>query len=147
MKYKHKQAYMKCAEAFAECSNATRLKVGAVLVKGNRIIGCGYNAQPEHINDPCELPDGTTDPRVRHAEKNLLMGLTRSNESAVGSSMFCTHACCKFCAIDIVDAGVTSFAYRDSYRDDEGLKYLLNNGVEVYRLFETDREEYYGWTA
>lgn len=134
MKPKHELAYMKCAEAFAECSNANRLKVGAVLVKDNRIIGCGYNAQPEHINDPCELPDGTTDPRVRHAEKNLLMGLTRSNESAVGSSMFCTHACCKFCAIDIVDAGVKEFYYRNSYRDSAGLDYLVNNGVRVYYM-------------
>lgn len=147
MKTKHKLAYMKCAEAFADCSNATRLKVGAVLVKDNRIIGCGYNAQPEHISDPCELPDGTTDPRVRHAEKNLLMGLTRSNESAVGSTMFCTHACCKFCAIDIVDAGVSSFVYRDAYRDTEGLEYLANNGVEVYSLFESGREGYFGWKA
>lgn len=133
-KPKHKQAYMKCAEAFASCSNATRLQVGAVLVKDNRIIGCGYNAQPEHISDPCELPDGTTDPRVRHAEKNLLMGLTRSNESAVGSSMFCTHACCKFCAIDIVDAGVKEFYYKNSYRDSEGLQYLAKNGVSVFYL-------------
>lgn len=147
MKTKHKLAYMKCAEAFADCSNATRLKVGAVLVKDNRIIGCGYNAQPEHINEPCELPDGTTDPRVRHAEKNLLMGLTRSNESAVGSTMFCTHACCKFCAIDIVDAGVRSFVYRNAYRDTEGLEYLVNNGVEVYSLIETGREVYFGWKA
>lgn len=147
MKYKHKQAYMKCAEAFAECSTATRLQVGAVLVKGNRIIGCGYNAQPEHINDPCELPDGTTDPRVRHAEKNLLMGLTRSNESAVGSSMFCTHACCKFCAIDIVDAGIKQFYYRNAYRDSEGLFYLAKNGVDVFCLAPKPEEDLNGWTA
>lgn len=33
MKDKHKKAYMKCAEAFAECSNALRLKVGSVIDK------------------------------------------------------------------------------------------------------------------
>lgn len=134
MKPKHINAYMKCAEAFAECSNATRLKVGSVIVKDNRIISCGYNAQPQHVDDPCELPNGQTDPRVRHSEKNALMGLVRSNQSAVDSTMFCTHACCLPCAIDIVDSGVRSFYYRDAYRDDSGVKYLQANGVNVIKM-------------
>lgn len=134
MKLKHIQAYMKCAEAFAECSNATRLKVGAVIVKDNRIISCGYNAHAEHINDPCELPDGTTDPRVRHSEKNALMGLVRSNQSAVDATLFCTHACCKFCSIDIVDSGIAVVYYRHSYRDLSGIEYLKANGVDVFNI-------------
>jgi dCMP deaminase len=133
MKHKHKLAYMECAEAFAKCSNATRLKVGAVIVKNNRIISCGYNAQPEHIDDPCELPDGTTDPRVRHAEKNALLGLIRSNENAVGAELFCTHACCKLCAIDIVDAGIKKVYWRHQYRDFEGIDYL-SKYIEVERI-------------
>ena len=134
MKNKHKLAYMKCAEAFAECSNATRLKVGSVIVKDNRIISCGYNAHAEHIDDSCELPDGTTDPRIRHSEKNALMGLIRSNQSAIGAVLFCTHACCKFCAIDIVDAGISKVYYRNQYRDNSGLEYLEKNSVAVERI-------------
>lgn len=134
MKHKHKLAYMKCAEAFAECSNATRLKVGSVIVKDNRIISCGYNAHASHISDQCELPDGTTDPRVRHSEKNALMGLIRSNQSAVESVMFCNYSCCKLCAIDIVDSGVRKFYYRNTYRDTSGIDYLKQNGVEVEQI-------------
>jgi len=134
MKLKHKLAYMKCAEAFAECSNATRLKVGSVIVKDNRIISCGYNAMPAHISEPCELTDGSTDPRVRHSEANALMGLVRSNQSAVGAVLFCTHSCCKFCAIDIVDAGISSVYYRHQYRDSSGVEYLEANGVEVKQI-------------
>lgn len=134
MKPKHINAYMECAEAFAKCSNATRLKVGSVITKDNRIISCGYNAHAAHINDPCELPDGTTDPRLRHSEKNALMGLVRSNQSAVNAEMFCTHACCLPCSIDIVDAGIKKFYYRNSYRDNSGVQYLQNNGVEVIKV-------------
>jgi len=134
MKSKHIQAYMKCAEAFAECSNDLRLKVGSVIVKDNRIISCGYNAHAEHINDPNQLEDGTTDPRVRHSEKNALMGLVRSNQSAVGATMFCTHACCNFCAIDIVDSGIKKFFYRYEYRDHSGVKYLQDNSVEIHKF-------------
>lgn len=134
MKEKHINAYMECAEAFAKCSNATRLKVGSVITKDNRIISCGYNAHAAHINDPCELADGTTDPRLRHSERNSLMGLIRSNQSAVGAEMFCTHSCCANCAVDIVDAGIKKFYYRHAYRDNSGVEYLQKNGVEVIKI-------------
>lgn len=134
LKRKHKVAYMKCCHAFAECSDDSRLSVGSVIVKNNRIISCGYNAHTQHITAPNQLENGTTDPRVRHSEKNALMGLIRSNENAVGSSMFCTHACCYFCAIDIVDAGITHFYYESDYRSFDGINHLIENGVVVEKL-------------
>ena len=36
-------AYMDTAERFASLSTAERLKVGAIIVKDNRIISIGYN--------------------------------------------------------------------------------------------------------
>lgn len=163
MKAKHKLAYMKCAEAFAKCSVGIRLQVGSVIVKNNRIISCGYNALPEHIDgpleekaymdvgaggwlDPEEIYEAwpfedehgryklTTRQEVRHSEKNALMGLVKSNESAQGASLFCTHACCYFCAVDIVDSGIKEFYYREDYRCTEGIEYLEKNGVEVIKL-------------
>lgn len=134
MKLKHKLAYMECAEAFAKCSVGVRLKVGSVIVKNNRIISCGYNALPAHIDGNLEDDEGKTKPEVRHSEKNALMGLVKSNESAIGATLFCTHACCKFCAIDIVDSGIVKVYYRHEYRTTEGIEYLKANGVEVEQL-------------
>lgn len=134
MKDKHIQAYMECAEAFAKCSVSTRLSVGSVIVKNNRIISCGYNALPEFLNGPLEDEFGKTLPETRHAEKSALMGLTKSNESAIGSVLFCTHACCKFCSIDIIDSGITKVYYRNEYRSTEGLEYLRANSVEVIKI-------------
>lgn len=134
MKGKHIRAYMECAEAFAKCSVSTRLSVGAVIVKNNRIISCGYNALPEFLNGPLEDEFGKTLPETRHAEKSALMGLTKSNESAIGSVLFCTHACCKFCSIDIIDSGITTVYYRNEYRCTEGLDYLRANNVEVIKI-------------
>lgn len=133
MKEKHITAYIECAEAFAKCSVGERLKVGAVIVKNNRIISCGYNALPEHLHGPLEDETGLTRPEVRHAEKNALMGLVKSSESAVGSTLFCTHSCCKFCAIDIVDAGIDTVYYLHEYRSTEGIDYLRKNGVKVFK--------------
>ncbi len=134
MKEKHIIAYLKCALAFADCSNATRLKVGSVIVKNNRIISCGYNALTEHLSLPCELEDGTTNPLLRHSELNALMGLIRSSETAIDSIMFCTHSCCYRCAVDIVDAGVKEFYYITDYRSNDGLQHLLQNNIKVTKL-------------
>lgn len=108
--------------------------MGSVIVKNNRIISCGYNALPAHIDGNLEDDEGKTKPEVRHSEKNALMGLVKSNESAIGATLFCTHSCCKFCAIDIVDAGIVKVFYRYEYRTNEGLEYLKANGVEVEQL-------------
>jgi dCMP deaminase len=134
MKDKHAKAYMECAQAFARCSVSKRGNVGAVIVKNNRIISCGYNALPEHLDGPLEDENGDTKPEVRHAEKNALMGLVRSSESAIGATLFCTKACCKFCAIDIVDAGITTVYYQEEYRLSEGIEYLYNNGVAIFKI-------------
>lgn len=143
MKTKHKIAYMKCAVAFAECSPAKRLQVGCVIVKNNRIISCGYNALPAHINGNCETEDGTTDPRVRHAEDNALSGLIKSNENSVGASLFCTHSCCEYCAIKIIDAGIKEFYYVLEYRCDKGLQMLMKAGIVVAQLDNTSDELYF----
>ena len=125
---------MSIAEVMAQQSKDTRLKVGCVIVKDGNIIAEAYNGHTRHIDDPNQLDDGTTDPRVRHAEKNGLMKLIRSNENAVGATMFVTHACCYFCAIDIVDSGVVNFIYESDYRCNKGIEHLLNNNVSVNKL-------------
>lgn len=132
MKHKHMLAYMKCAEAFAECSVGERLKVGTVIEKNNRIISCGYNALPEHLDGPLEDGNGNTKPEVRHSEKNALMGLVRCSENAIGATMFCTHSCCYLCAVDIVEAGIKRFVFKNFYRSDEGIQHLIKTGVEVW---------------
>lgn len=134
MKDKHVKMYMKMAGVMAEQSRDSRLQVGCVIVKDNNIISTGYNGHTRHIDDPNQLEDGTTDPRVRHAEKNGLMKLIRSNENAVGATMFVTHACCYFCAIDIVDSGIAKVYYQNEYRCRKGLEHLERYGVEVCKL-------------
>lgn len=54
MKQKHITAYFKVAYAFAECSTAVRLKVGAIVVKDDRIISIGYNGMPTGWDNNCE---------------------------------------------------------------------------------------------
>jgi dCMP deaminase len=54
MKEKFINAYMDTAKRFAEISPAIRLKVGAIVVKDDRIISIGYNGMPVGWDNECE---------------------------------------------------------------------------------------------
>ena len=140
MKQKWLDAFMDTAERFAELSSAKRLKVGAVVVKDNRIISIGYNGMPAGWTNECEdeirYPDAEgvtlkTKDEVIHAEANAIVKLARDGESGNGSVMFCTHAPCVQCAKLIYGAGISKMFYRDAYRDTNGLDFLTATGVEV----------------
>ena len=57
---------MEMAELTASLSSATRLQVGALIVKGNRVIGTGYNGMPTDWDNVCETKEGVTKPEVLH---------------------------------------------------------------------------------
>lgn len=142
MKPKFLDAYMKTAEIFAELSSARRLHVGAIVVKDNRIISIGYNGMPSGWDNNCEdkvwSNDGDyelkTKPEVLHAEQNTLAKLAKSTESGDGATMFVTHAPCMDCAKLIFQSGISSVYYRNSYRDDAGIRFLDKAGVEVKQV-------------
>lgn len=143
IKTKFVYAHAKTARNYAEeLSYCVRLKVGAVLVKNDSLIAFGYNGMPSGEPNVCELDDGTTNPRVRHAEINALRKLVRSSESAVGSVMFVTHAPCPICAIEIYEAGVSAVVFEDVYRDMSGIVQLLKKGVKVFRVDTVTRKVY-----
>lgn len=135
MKEKFKRAYMQTAQTFAELSSAQRLKVGAIVVKDDRIISIGYNGMPAGWSNVCEdvSEDGTlkTKPEVLHAESNAIAKLAKSNESGDGASLFVTHSPCLECAKLIYQTGIRRVFYGKEYRDNAGLTFLQASGVEL----------------
>jgi len=147
MKQKFINYFMDVAERTSQLSHAIRLKVGAIIVKDGRIISIGYNGMPAGWGNSCEdqmyEDDGfhirlTTKPEVLHAETNAITKLARSTEAGDNSTLFCTHAPCIDCAKLIYQSGITSVYYRDTYRDDSGLKFLEKSGVNVSRYTVQD---------
>jgi dCMP deaminase len=138
MKTKYKLAHMRAAHLYAELSTARRLKVGALVVKDDRIISIGYNGMPTGWDNNCEheLEDGTikTKPEVLHAETNALAKLARSTESGLDADLFVTHSPCLDCAKLIYQSGIKRVYYALAYRDDSGISFLKNSGVEVEQL-------------
>ena len=142
MKQKWIDAFMDTAERFAQLSSAKRLKVGAVVVKENRIISIGYNGTPAGWTNDCEeyvtLSDETvvnrTKDEVIHAEANAIAKLARDGESGRGADLFCTHAPCVQCAKMIYGAGINTVYYRNSYRDTDGIDFLTKCNIEVIKV-------------
>lgn len=126
------KAHMLAARSYAECSYCERLKVGTVIQTNSGSTYIGYNGRPAGEPNICEI-DGVTHPDVRHSEINALKKLTRSTESSIGSIAITTHAPCKQCAIDLVDAGVIAVVFGEFYRSYDGFKYLAQKGVRVFR--------------
>jgi dCMP deaminase len=143
MKEKFKQAYMQTAKTFAELSHARRLKVGAIIVKDDRIISIGYNGMPAGWDNNCEdeiqYPNAEgitlkTKPEVLHAETNAIAKLARSNESGEKASLFVTHSPCLECAKLIYQSGISKVYFNETYRDGSGINFLQKSGVEVVQL-------------
>lgn len=57
MKEKFIRAYMDTAARFADLSPAQRRKVGAIIVKNDRIISIGYNGMPVGWDNECEYKE------------------------------------------------------------------------------------------
>jgi dCMP deaminase len=149
MKPKLLDAYMKTAETFAECSTAKRLHVGAIVVKDDRIISIGYNGMPSGWDNNCEnqvteysdvtkswllTGETKTKPEVLHAETNAIAKLAKSNESGLGATMFITHAPCLDCAKLVYQSGINTVYYRNSYRDEIGIRFLEKAGVTIEKV-------------
>jgi len=124
---------MDTAKRFSELSHCNRLKVGAIVVKDDRIISIGYNGTPSGWDNCCE-EEGKTKSEVLHAEANALTKLARSTESGEGSNLFITHSPCIDCAKLIAQSGISEVYYAEVYRCDDGLEFLRKCGIPIIKL-------------
>lgn len=134
IKDKFKTAHMEVAEVYSRLSSCNRLKVGSVIVKGDRIISIGYNGTPPGKDNCCEDENGLSKQNVRHAEWNALQKLEEAGESCEGAAIFITHCPCKNCAEKIKDAGIKEVYYKEEYRDNSGIELLKKCGLYVEKV-------------
>jgi dCMP deaminase len=140
MKSKFIRLYSDIALRVAELSHARRLKVGAIVIRDDRIISIGYNGMPAGWDNNCEhehwnAHDGSvelrTRPEVLHAESNAIAKLAKSSESGLGAALFVTHCPCLDCAKLIYQSGISRVFYGTAYRSDAGIRFLNQSNIEV----------------
>lgn len=116
------QYFMAQAHIISLRSTCTRLKVGAIIVKDNRIIASGYNgsvADSTHcIDDGCYLVDGHC-VRTIHAEENALLQCARFGVPTNDTTIYVTHFPCLQCCKHMIQAGVKEVMYDEDYRNHD----------------------------
>lgn len=144
MKEKFVKYYMDVADLTSKLSYAKRLNVGAVIVKGNKILGTGYNGMPAGWDNNCEYEHYSignpndfelkTRSEVLHAESNAIAKVASSTESSENATMFCTHAPCIECAKLIYQSGIKTLYYEQTYRTEDGINFLIKSSVNVIQF-------------
>lgn len=129
--------YMTIAEAVRARANCLGSEVGAVLVRGNRVISTGYNGTPAGFQNcreggclRCQERDKRDeDPEYEsphpetmagkaldicfcvHAEQNTLLNAARHGIAVEGTTLYVTHQPCFSCLKESIQAGVTRIVF------------------------------------
>ena len=133
-KDRYDKAYMRMALEWAKLSHCKRAQVGSLIVKNNMIISDGYNGSPTGFNNDCEDSSNDTYWYVIHSEANAILKCAKNGSSSEGSTIYLTHSPCKDCAKMIYQSGIKRIVYNQNYRDNSGIKFLKESGLEVTYL-------------
>ena len=124
------------AKEWSQLSHCQRKQVGALIVRDGMIVSDGYNGTPSGFHNACETEDGSKHWYVLHAEANAITKLARSSHTAAGATLYITLSQCRDCAKLIHQVGIRRVVYIDAYKDDSGLTFLNQAGVEIVRYHE-----------
>lgn len=128
---RYDRVYLKMAETWASLSHCNRKQVGALIVKDGMIISDGYNGTPSGFDNCCEDDEGNTHWYVLHAEANAILKVSKSTNSALGATLYLTLSPCKECAKLILQAGIRRVVFKNEYKDNSGINFLREAGVDV----------------
>ena len=135
---KYDKAYLRIATEWGSLSYCKRKQVGAIIVRDRMIISDGYNGTPSGFENCCEDDEGITKWDVLHAEANAILKVARSTQSCEGSTLYITLSPCKECSKLILQAGIKKLVYVDNYKDNDGIAFLRNHGIEILQVADDD---------
>ena len=103
---------MGIAKEISTWSKDPSTKVGAVIVRDNRILSCGYNGFPSGVEDDNRLSDRETKYRLTiHAEVNAILNAAKNGIILNDSTLYVYGLpVCVECAKSIVQSGISKVA-------------------------------------
>ncbi|KAF9056313.1 cytidine deaminase-like protein [Panaeolus papilionaceus] len=137
--------FMTMASLASRRSNCMKRRVGAILVRENRVLATGYNGTPRglkncneggclHCNGSSALASSKSGECLcLHAEENALLeaGRERVGKDCV---LYCNTCPCLKCTVKIIQTGVKTVVYNLTYKVDDASATLFKEaGVELRR--------------
>lgn len=115
------ELYMRHVYLIASKSKEPRSRLGAVLVKDNRIISEGYNGLVRGAND--DLPERWISPEkflwIEHAERNVINNCAYHGVNSKDSTLYTNGIPCENCTRSLIQSGVTSIVLHKQWMDIE----------------------------
>ena len=128
-------------------SNCMKRRVGAVIVRDNRVLSTGYNGTPRGLtncneggcprcNESAPCGSSLDECLCLHAEENALLELGRDRGGAQGTTLYCNTCPCLRCAVKVAQTGVQQVVYQLEYSmDDRSRQILSEAGVSIRQYF------------
>jgi dCMP deaminase len=110
--------FSKIVQVTSERSPCSRLQVGCLLVKDNRIISQGYNGFLPGCPHTSIIRNNHEQATV-HAEQNALADCAKRGVSCLGSIAYVTHYPCIICARLLLASGIQTIKYIHDYKNDK----------------------------
>jgi dCMP deaminase len=108
--WKWHERYMEAAKLYSSWSEDPNKKVGAVIVKDNRMVSYGYNGFPSGVgvgHNCCRLKNKEQKLEyIVHGEMNAITTAARMGHSVNDSTLYCNWFPCTGCAKAIIQAGI-----------------------------------------
>ena len=134
--------FMKITHVVAERSTCLKRKVGAIVVKENRILTTGYNGAPKGLKHCAELgcmrkdlnvPSGERHELCRglHAEQNAIIQGAWHGVKIEGGTLYATYQPCIICVKMMLNAGIKKLVFEGPYTDKLAADMLKEAKLEV----------------
>lgn len=110
-------------------SSCSRLQVGCVIVRNNRIISMGYNGhlpKASHIS----IIENNHEICTVHAEQNAICDASNRGVSINNSSIYITHYPCINCLKMLISSGIKDIYYLNDYKNNKHI-YKLIEGLDI----------------
>lgn len=143
---------MQITSDVSERATCLKRKVGAIIVKNNRIISTGYNGAPkgfEHcekvgcLRKKMNVLSGQRHELCRglHAEQNTIIQAAVHGDQIDGGTLYCNYQPCVICVKMMINAGIKRLVYSGNYPDELAEKMLKESKMEVIRYEEGSRDK------
>ena len=142
---KNDNYFMKYALKISSKANCIKGKVGAIIVKNNKIIAEGVNSVPNGIK-PCteetclrkklKLKSAENQELcfVVHAEQNALIDALNNKIDVKDSTLYITKQPCIICTKMLINAGIKKIIYLKAYPDKYSKVLLNQTNIKIYKL-------------
>jgi dCMP deaminase len=131
------QYFMSVAYLISLRSSCSRLHVGCVIVKDNRIVSTGYNGHLPNTEHSSIIQDGHEQMTV-HAETNAVTDAAKRGISLSGTIAYVTHLPCIVCAKILIASGIKHIIFSEHYNDNDLVFILCDSSNVQLSIFEAN---------